>query len=913
MALNLEGLLGGLGKSRDNGTSPSDGGASVINTPTPKGPLAIPKLVRGDDGLMHTVYVDAKTGQQLSSLDGYSVLSGAGNYGNPVPAQGMLSGISGLGGGSYFGSDRDDKPFHWQDDGDDQDGPMPSKSSKEAGGKNWKPGEYIDKPGWMKYAAMLPGIGGKIAKVASVAANVNNTRATNVARQGMGLTPMSTKDKVKSTLRDQKGQVADVKINKRDYSVGFEAMSPEGRTNLTPEEARKRGLTLGGIEEIEKRGAIPGVENPDASMMEKLTGKKEGWVGDYLDRKFGGKTADDTVTPSSAAIGATPTPSKDIRVGDLARNPYDTQIGNPQRPTSLTDLSRNPYDTQKSNYVPQTHAQAAGFVPSFGPKRPNEPSGQIVDQVRTQVAQTLGPGYTVVGISGQEDEGKQFGSARHKTGESLDFDVIDPQGNKVTDPQILNDLASQFAYTHPGAGVGFGEGYMAPGRMHLDNSGFGKEWGAKNSRNNMSPALATTIDAARAGFQPTPFANAPTPTTRPEYTPPAPPNVAELGISQPAYAGVNPLDPVGSSLDPIKSTSVFDQIQPNTESYAKSVVSKGIAGQGRGVISEDISNASPAKMAALGLTPRSDAQISQISKAFAGELSPQQLEGIKNGDPVARAEYASMIATAENRVKSDFKGGSLDKVFDGGQYMSMSAANLGTTTQNYSQYKDYLESAARDYYSGSLTPGSYDYSSYYNPNEANPSWGAKMGNVGMVGDHKFGTLSEYGANQTFQDQRNAMAAAQKADPAGFTGVKDYAGSGYSSKFDSPSETSGIGRGSSLSGESSSKSRGDLGSSSGMAAGRAAERSSSGLAAGDRSGSSANSGSSYSGRSGSSGMDSPSETSGIGRGSGGGSSSSSGGTKSGSSGNNSGTSTGSGGGQNASGSSAGAQGRSDGEH
>jgi len=169
--------------------------------------------------------------------------------------------------------------------------------------------------------------------------------------------------------------------------------------------------------EIEKRGAIPGVENPDASMMEKLTGKKEGWVGDYLDRKFGGKTADDTVTPSSAAIGnITPTPSKDIRVGDLARNPYETQVGNPQRPTSLTDLSRNPYDTQKGNYVPQTHAEAAGFIPSFGPKRPNTPSGDIVDQVHVPGLEAVEDQHALVARNGKIILAVRVQGIRHEAG-----------------------------------------------------------------------------------------------------------------------------------------------------------------------------------------------------------------------------------------------------------------------------------------------------------------------------------------------------------------------------------------------------------------------------------------------------------------------------------------------------------------
>lgn len=919
---NLENMFGGLGKSTDNGTSASDGGASVINTPTPKGPLAIPKLIRGEDGLMHTVYVDAYTGQQLSSLEGYSVLSGAGNYSAAPQGTGLglpdwLSGLgSGGGGGSYGGPPA--RGF-FNDDNDDEEGPMPSKSSLEAGGKNWKPGEYINKPDWIKYAAMLPGVGGKIAKVASTAANVNNVKAVNDSRKALGIDPLSTKDKIKGTLRDQKGQVADVKINNQKYSVGFEAMSPEGRTNLTPEEARKRSLTLGGIQEIERRPDVEGSVEAKGSPMERLTGLKEGWVGDYLDRKFSGKAADDTATapaPTAAPIGVTTTPSKDIRVGDLARNPYDTQIGNPQRPTSLTDLSRNPYDTQKSNYVPQTHAEAnnapVGLMRSYGDKRPNAPNESIENAVQQSVGRALGPGYTVIHTSGQEGDLPQYGSNRHKTGNAVDYKIKEDATGRILDVNNPEDRKKLEAVAHTGSadfgikGVGIGTNYMGAQAFHFDQVTPGKgqdyEWGDIGNANQQS------LIAARGMYGIDPPVPTPRPTT---------PDVAGLGISQPAYAGVNPLDPVGNSLDPIKSTSVFDQIQPNTESYAKNIVSQGIAGQGRGVISEDISNASPAKMAALGLTPRSDAQISQISKAFAGELSPQQLEGIKNGDPVARAEYASMIATAENRAKSDYKGGSLDKVFDPSQYMSMSAANLGTTTQNYSLYKDALEATARDYYAGNLKPGSFDYSSYYNSNIADPSWGAKMSNTGIVGDHKFGTLPEYGPNQTFQDQRNAMAAAQKADPGGFTGVKDYSGSGYSSKLDSPSETSGIGRGSSLSGESSSGSsysaRGGQNSpseTSGIGRGSALSGESSSGYSGTSSGSSGNNSGTSTGGGG--GQNASGSSSGA-QGRSDGSHNSSGSTKSGSSGNNSGTSTGSGGGQNASGSSAGAQGRSDGEH
>lgn len=45
-------------------------------------PYAISKLVRGEDGTVHTVYVDAKTGKQLNDLNGYEILDDQ-NYLDP--------------------------------------------------------------------------------------------------------------------------------------------------------------------------------------------------------------------------------------------------------------------------------------------------------------------------------------------------------------------------------------------------------------------------------------------------------------------------------------------------------------------------------------------------------------------------------------------------------------------------------------------------------------------------------------------------------------------------------------------------------------------------------------------------------------------------------------------------------------
>jgi hypothetical protein len=86
------------------------------------------------------------------------------------------------------------------------------------------------------------------------------------------------------------------------------------------------------------------------------------------------------------------------------------------------------------------------------------------------------------------------------------------------------------------------------------------------------------------------------------------------------------------------------------------------------VISQDISKASPATMAALGITAsRTPAQRDLMTKVFAGELS-SALKGIVAGDPKALAQYHDMIATAENRSTTKK---SFEDVFTGSQYNSV--------------------------------------------------------------------------------------------------------------------------------------------------------------------------------------------------------------------------------------------------
>lgn len=106
---------------------------------------------------------------------------------------------------------------------------------------------YIDKPSWAGFASALPGPLGLAGKVGNAAINASNMEAVSTAKQTMGVEDTSPMGKIKDTIRDNKGFVGDYSINNQNYAVGLEAVDPTGRTTLTPDEARNRGLTLGGI------------------------------------------------------------------------------------------------------------------------------------------------------------------------------------------------------------------------------------------------------------------------------------------------------------------------------------------------------------------------------------------------------------------------------------------------------------------------------------------------------------------------------------------------------------------------------------------------------------------------------------------------------------------------------------------
>lgn len=234
----------------------SIGGHAAITPKMPSGPLAITKLVRGPDGQLTTIYVDARTGQELSGLGGYSIWNSQ-NYLDPEaldkeeesPAEEIIKPKvepKEIGRGGRDGAGIDTPGLGGRGIAGFSYSPDDSAPSKPTRDRNTETGNYgyINKPTGIGFANMLPGPLGLAAKAVNTGINMNNVSAVNEARNRLGLPDQGLMGRIGGTLKDKKGQVADVTIGDENYSVGFEALSPTGRTNMTPQEAARRAEAL---------------------------------------------------------------------------------------------------------------------------------------------------------------------------------------------------------------------------------------------------------------------------------------------------------------------------------------------------------------------------------------------------------------------------------------------------------------------------------------------------------------------------------------------------------------------------------------------------------------------------------------------------------------------------------------------
>jgi hypothetical protein len=324
---------------------------------------------------------------------------------------------------------------------------------------------YINKPGFMSFLGMAPVPGAGMAATAlNTGINLGNNQAIHTAQRMLGIPspkPNLVRDMVKSP---KDGFIGNVPIQGKNYPVGFEGKTTEGKTTLTPDEARKRGI------------ANSPQPVPDAV-------KKAGKEQDDMD---------DGSNHLHAGLGLTSTPEGFRHIDD------------PDLP------SRNMADV---NY--QLDGKGRSQIPSSG----------IGNKVSDVVTDLLGPGYTVDVTSGQEPEGRSpVGTQyRHPLGFAADLDIRDPDGRKLSldnpeDKAAIQNVAQGMAARY-NANFGMGPEYMGNDTMHIDTMDLnqyrgGPQWASAGKE------WADTLNNARAtGVMPSQYydvANPPVPGQRPE-------------------------------------------------------------------------------------------------------------------------------------------------------------------------------------------------------------------------------------------------------------------------------------------------------------------------------------------------------------------------------------------------------------
>lgn len=227
---------------------------SLTNPQSVNTKYAIPKLVKDPNGRPLLIYIDTVTGERLDSLEGYTLIQNEnslesirGQPTTPEPAEVELTDLE---------AGEEDRGFLNRSEGNytpnqslgtsnvqRRDGPDFSRYTERTPQQNYG---YIDRPNYLSLTNSIPGVLGTASKATDVAIQANNSLARNRARETLG---QEKKNVIGQTFSSMLGirdpsVVSRVAINSKPYAVGFEALDKKGNTTLTPQEARRRSLTL---------------------------------------------------------------------------------------------------------------------------------------------------------------------------------------------------------------------------------------------------------------------------------------------------------------------------------------------------------------------------------------------------------------------------------------------------------------------------------------------------------------------------------------------------------------------------------------------------------------------------------------------------------------------------------------------
>lgn len=343
--------------------------------------------------------------------------------------------------------------------------------------------------------------------------------------------------------------------------------------------------------------------------------------------------------------------------------------------------------------------------------RQGDVESQILGAASVAAQNTLGPGaYAVVNSGGQgsgrdpkmkDQPGGWTGSEPHNDGRAGDIAFFSADGTPANQEQMASILAdvSRMGIT----GTGYGNDYMGVNVAHMD-LGKNRSWGSKKADGKYNPIEMTTEQKALMDK------------AKDDYV--------RMGQVIPAERPTNITNPILAE-DGKEKPTVAQTINKSVTDPVKNA--------------DDLTIAGTAASYGLSRQP-SKAELADLARTFAGELSGDTLRGIVQNDPVALAELASVVSTYENRVQS----GASDAL-RGSQYNSNLSDNSKVTNENFGLFGDILQDQIGSFYQGGLSGLGNTDATHYHADYVNPSWSTAMvGTSQYDSPHIFGTIpNEY--------------------------------------------------------------------------------------------------------------------------------------------------------------------------
>lgn len=620
---------------------------------------------------------------------------------------------------------------------------------------------YIDKPGIMTLAGLLPGIAGILGSAANIAINANNIGAINAARKDLGLEPMTTKEAVKTAVLGTNGKVGSVTVDGKKVDVTLE--SDKVGTDKKGNETVSYKTAKEGVEKVKED--VARTKEPIKETKTELAPAKPAPTGQSRTITPGAGLAN--LAPNGLREGAEPKfsmgPGRSVAPDKEIISILDNSVKAVLGPDWTIDIT-------SGTYSPETRAKLDAKVAELQAKgiSPSSPQGK-------RELQALG----------------QVGTTRHTTAKAVDAAIINPTTGQSltrnnTNEEIFRTI-EQEAAARGAKGIGFGKGYMdADGRAkyHMDtvrDSTWGREAAkvaqAMDLGRSMGPLPAPdnrdvlpqpvdkeTMLAAERAPTGRGFLDSPELASNKE-NPLAPEAVVANNTQAATSDAVGFMAPVTEKIEETQPQA--QPTQPTTQSQPTEVPPapevQGMTTPTESPTKElpDFGNMTPAEYAARGYVERTPADKGLIAFTLAGELDPRTLADLNSSDPQTRQEaeieLANMITTVENRAASGkFGDGTIKATLQPSQYNSLMKNNLNTTVKNFNANAEKLVGLVDSYYSSDgIVPTNYGLTHYHN-DQVNSDWSSKMKDKEAVGRHTFGILdSQYDVpvTDTFKAQK----------------------------------------------------------------------------------------------------------------------------------------------------------------